>query len=82
MQKPHKKKCSVLGLVIAGTIFAIVGLTLILHPVPYISIGATGAWGHTPVLSFFTGNDSSYIGLLILFLGVFVLFASYKIKRS
>jgi uncharacterized membrane protein len=71
-----------MGLVIAGVIFSIVGFTLILHPVPYASIGATGAWGRTPVLSVFRGNDSAYIGVLILFLGVFVLFASYKIKNS
>jgi uncharacterized membrane protein len=82
MHKPKKTKCSVLGLVIAGTIFSFVGLTLILHPVPYSSMGATGAWGRTPVLSVFSGNDSAYIGLLILFLGVFVLVASYKIKKS
>jgi hypothetical protein len=82
MHKHKKTKSSVLGLVIAGTIFAFTGLTLIFHPVPYVSMGASGAWGHTPVLSVFRGNDSAYIGLLILFLGVFVLVVSYKIKKS
>ena len=70
-----------MGLVIAGAIFSIVGLSLIVHPVPYASMGATGPWGRVPVLSVFAGNDSAYIGLLILFLGAFVLFASYKIKN-
>lgn len=82
VNKPKKTECSIAGLVIAGAIFSLVGLSLIVHPVAYASMGGTGQWGRTPTISLFARGDSAYIGILILFLGVFVLFASYKIKKG
>jgi hypothetical protein len=81
MHKPKKTKCGITGLVIAGLVSAFVGLAMMIRPVSYVSMGGIGAYANTPVMSFFTGNDSAYVGLLILFMGSFILVVAYKIKN-
>jgi len=80
MHKPKKTKCGIKGLVFAGLIFACVGLSMIIQPVSYVSPGGMGKSGPIPI-SVFDGNDSAFIGLIILFMGSFILVVSYKIKN-
>ena len=82
MQKPNKTKCSITGLVIAGLVSAIVGLSLIIQPVPYVSIGGNVQYVRIPALTFFSGNDSAFCGFLILFMGCFILMVAYKNKKT
>lgn len=81
MSDPKNTKTGVAGLVIGGLVAGMVGISLIIHPVPYVSSGGIGPWGRTPVMSNFAGNDSAYVGLFILFLSAFILAVAYKIKN-
>lgn len=68
-------------MVIAGLISAFVGIYMIIRPVPNVFIGGIGRSGGTRVMSVITGNDAAIIGLLILFMGGFLLVVAYKIKN-
>jgi hypothetical protein len=81
MHNPKKTKYSITRLVIAGIVPFFVGLTMIIKPVSYISPGRIGYQGSIPVVSVFTGNDSMFIGAMIMFMGSFILMVAYKIKN-
>jgi hypothetical protein len=81
MHKPKKSKCSVVGLVAAGLVSVLFGLSQILRPVPYVSMGGTGKSINTNVMSFFAGDEARFTGVLILFMGMFLLTAAYRIKK-
>ena|GEM_PF-4097395 len=81
MNKPKNPKCGITGLVIAGLVSSIVGLSLIIRPVPYVSIGGNTPYAFTPRMYVFTGNDSAFPGALILFMGSFILMVAYKIRN-
>ena len=70
-----------MGLVIAGLVAVFVGLSLIIRPVSYVSMGGIGPYANTRVMSVFAGNDSAFVGLLILFMGCFILTVAYKIRK-
>ena len=81
MHKPKKTRCSVVGLVIAGLVSVFFGLSQIIRPVPYVSMGGIGRFADVKVMSFFADNDARFTGVLILFMGCFLLTAAYKIKK-
>jgi uncharacterized membrane protein YeaQ/YmgE (transglycosylase-associated protein family) len=81
MKKPSKTKFGIAGLIIAGVVSACVGAFLLVHPVPYFSMGGVGSHAATPVISVFAGNDSAFIGCLLLFMGCFILTLAYRIRN-
>ena len=81
MHKPKKTKYSITGLVISGLVSVFVGSSLIIRPVPYVSMGGVGQYASIRVMSVFAGNDSAFIGVLILFMGCFILTVAYRIKN-
>jgi hypothetical protein len=81
MPKRKKKKISVKGLVVAGLVSIIFGLYLIIWPTPYVSTGGLGRAASRYVISVFIGNDSGFIGVLIVFMGFFVLMVAYRVKN-
>ena len=81
MHKPKKSKCSVVGLVTTGLVSVFFGLSQIIRPIPYVSIGGIGRFAGIKVMSVFSGNDARFTGVLILFMGCFLLTAAYKIKK-
>ena len=82
MHKPKKVKCRITALVIAGVLFAVTGVALVIRPIPYVSLGGMGSYARTPIISVFTGDDPAYIGLLFLFTGCFILAVAHRIKHS
>ena len=81
MHKPKKSKCSVVGLAIAGFVSVSFGLSQIIRPVSYISIGGIGQFAGNKITSVFTGDDARFTGVLILFMGCFFLTAAYRIRK-
>ena len=70
-----------MGIVIAGLVSVFIGLSQIIRPIPYISPGGIGRFAGTKVMSLFTGADARVTGVLILFMGSFLLTAAYRIKK-
>ena len=81
MQKPKKLKCGVVSLVVPSLVFVFFGISQIIRPVSYVSMGGMGQSGRINVMSVFTGNGARFIGVLILFMGCFLLTAAYRIKK-
>jgi hypothetical protein len=44
-------------------------------------MGGTGKSINTNVMSFFAGDEARFTGVLILFMGMFLLTAAYRIKK-
>ncbi len=80
-EEPEEPKCGIAGLLVAGGLAVVVALVMMFAPVPYVSFGGAGHHGAMPVMSVFGKGDSFYLGLLILFLGAFILALAYRIRR-
>ncbi len=44
-------------------------------------MGGVGQYASTRVMSVFAGTDSAFIGVLILFMGCFILTVAYRIRN-
>ncbi len=72
----------VAGLVIGGITACVIGIAMIVHPVAYVSMGGIGPHGSRLVTTIFSGNEPAFVGVLIVFMGGFVLAVATHIKRS
>jgi hypothetical protein len=53
---------------------------MIIHPVTYHSSGGIGHYARTPVITVFTGNETVFVGFIVLFLGGFILVIARRIR--
>lgn len=78
--RKRENPCGIGWLLVAGLISSVAGLWFIVHPCPYVYMGAVEKGPHHPIV--IADNNTPVVGLLILFMGAFILALAYRLKKS